>query len=282
MTHVYSHILPCTALANRAPPRARGKASIAAKLRNKRSVIGDLRQAGSLKLLFPRSTDLGLQTVLVNTAGGITGGDRFELEAKAAAGTELTVTTQAAERAYRSQPGETGLIRTRLAADKNASLNWLPQETILFQGCNLDRSLQVDVHNSARLLLCETVIFGRAAMGERLTQAQLRDCIEIRRAGVPLFHDAMELKGDIAAHLALSTTANGAGALATVVYMSPDAAGRLAPVRRQLGPTAGASLIGNDLLILRALAPDSYLLRRLLMPILALLHQRPLPRTWMI
>lgn len=262
-------------------PRARGSASLSVKARGNTSVLNSLRHSGSLKLLFPRPHQPALEAVMINTAGGVTGGDRFDLTATAAAGTELTLTTQAAERAYRAQPGETGRIRTHLVVGDGARANWLPQETILFQGCRLDRHLQIDLEASSRLLMCEALVFGRAAMGERLTDGVMQDRIDIRRCDQPLFQDAMTFCGDIAAHLAKPTVAAGAGALATVIFVAPDAEGRLAPLRRMLGSTAGASLIGSDLLILRALAPDSYALRKVLMPILTDLLAAPLPKPWM-
>ena len=113
-------------------PRARGEAQVTAKARDGASVIASLRQAGSSKLVFPRG-GAGLQAVLVNTAGGITGGDRFALSATAGPGTQLTLTTQAAERAYGAQPDETGRVTNRLRVSEGAQLNWLPQETILFE-----------------------------------------------------------------------------------------------------------------------------------------------------
>nr|WP_102897981.1 urease accessory protein UreD [Phaeobacter piscinae] len=273
--------VPTTAVQT-APPRAVGDVSVSAKRRGSASVLAGLRQVGSLKLLFPRTDDAALQGVVVNTAGGVTGGDQLNLHATARVGTSLTLTTQAAERAYRAQPGETGLIRNTVSVAPQANLAWLPQETILFQGCSLDRSLTVDLNAESRLLLCETLVFGRAAMGEKLTKARLNDRIDIRRAGHPLFLDTIHLHGDVAAHLANPTIAGGAGAMATLAYVAPDAEGRLAPLRAQLGPTAGASIIGDDLLILRALAPDSFALRQLLLPILSDLHGAPLPRPWMI
>ncbi|MFS4581806.1 urease accessory protein UreD [Phaeobacter sp. C3_T13_0] len=268
-------------LAQPAPPRAIGEVSVSAKRRDDTSVLAGLRQVGSLKLLFPRTDEAALQGVLVNTAGGVTGGDQFDLRATARVGTSLTLTNQAAERAYRAQPGETGTIRNALTVETKASLAWIPQETILFQGCSLNRSLKVDLHENARLLICETLVFGRAAMGETLTKAYLKDRIDVRRAGGPLFTDTMTLSGDIAAHLAKPGIANGAGAMTTLVYVAPDAQARLGQLRTQLGPTAGASLIGSDLLVMRALAPDSYALRQILLPILCELHGGPLPRPWM-
>ncbi len=255
---------------------------LTAKRRGAASVIGDLRQAGSLKLVFPRPAGVALDAVIVNTAGGVTGGDRFNLTATALPGTALHLTTQAAERAYRAQPGEVGRITTRLTVGAGARLHWLPQETILFQGADLCRRLTVDLAPDARLLLCEPLVFGRTAMGETLTAARLNDRIDVTRDGVPLFRDAAHLSGDIAAHLARPFTANGAAALACVLYVAADAEAHLDPVRALLGPAAGASLLRRDTLVVRILARDSFVLRQTLIPVLTHLSDGPLPRPWMI
>ena len=134
----------------------------------------------------------------------------------------------------------------------------------------------------AQLLMVEPLVFGRAAMGERLHSLHLRDRIMINRNGVPLYHDAIVLSGDATAHLAKPHVAQGAGAMAAMVYIAPDAAGQLAPVRAMLPDTAGASLIGDDMLVARFLAIDSFELRRSLLPVLIRLKGGPLPRTWMI
>jgi len=246
------------------------------------SVLDGLRQSGSLKALFPRTTGGDLQAVLVNTAGGITGGDVFDTVFRAGETTRLVVTTQAAERAYKAQPGQTGTLRNHLFVGKNARISWLPQETILYNHCALSRSLTVDMEDSASLLLVEPLVFGRAAMGERLTQAQFGDRIEVRRSGETVFLDAMRLEGDVAAHLAQRHVGAGAGALTTLVYIAPDAEARLAPVRAMLPDAGGASLIGEDLLVMRLLAPDSFVLRQSLVPVLNFLTQDSLPRPWMI
>ncbi|TNF59797.1 MAG: hypothetical protein EP307_09645, partial [Rhodobacteraceae bacterium] len=125
-------------------PRAAGEVRLSSKRLGARSVIDGLRQAGSLKALFPRTGEDALTGVLLNTAGGITGGDRFDAGLQAGAGTALTVTTQAAERAYRAQPGTTGRVTNRLAAGPGARLDWLPQETILFDGAALTRRTGIE------------------------------------------------------------------------------------------------------------------------------------------
>lgn len=271
-----------TADATIRPPRAVGELRLSAKPYGARTVIGDLRQAGSLKMLFPRPADNALQGIAINTAGGVTGGDRFTYAARADAGTTLTLSTQAAERAYRAQTGEVGKVQTSLEVAEGARLNWLPQETILFQGCALQREIIVDLASNASLLLCEPLVFGRVAMGETLTDGHFQDRIEVRRSGAPLFLDAMRLSGDIAAHLARPTIADGAGALATLVYINADAEAHLTPLREAIGAQGGVSLIQPDLLFARILASDSFVLRQTLMPILTRLSGAPLPRPWMI
>lgn len=263
-------------------PRARGAVTVSAKLRDNVSVLGALRQSGSMKVLFPRNTGAALDGALVNTAGGVTGGDELLVTARAETGTEFTVSTQTAERAYRAQPGEVGRVRNHLVVEADARLNWLPQETILFQGSDLDRRLDVALLGSARLLLCEPLVFGRAAMGETLTQARFQDRISITQDSQPLFVDGVTLQGDVAAHLAQPNIANGAGAMFTLIYIAPDAEAHLKPLRKELGDAMGASLIRPELLFLRALAPDSFVLRKTLIPVLTRLLGGPLPRPWII
>jgi len=246
------------------------------------TALRDLRQAGSLKCLFPRGSDGALQAMLVNTAGGVTGGDRFTLDATAEPGSQLTITTQAAERAYRAQPGEVGTLRTRLDVGAGARLNWMPQETILFDGCALTRSLTVDLAPDASLLLAEPLVFGRLAMGETLRNARFRDRVEIRRAGRPAYLDATAWQGDVQAQLDRPGVAGGARACTSLVYVSPDAEARLDPLRRLMPDRAGASLLADDMLVMRLLADDSYAMRAALIPILTLLSPDGLPRCWML
>lgn len=241
-----------------------------------------LRQSGSLKTLFPRGSDGAMQAVLVNTAGGVTGGDQFTLSAEVASLTQLTLTTQTAERAYRALPGQVGSIENRIHVHAGARVNWLPQETILFQNSALHRKLSIEMEEDARILLVEPLVFGRTTRGESLTDATLHDRIEIRRDGIPHFLDAVRMEGDLAAQLAHSNVAAGALSIALVLYVAPDAEAHLAPIRHGLPPTAGASLIHSDTLLVRILAIDSFDLRRSLVPLLNRLSHNSLPRPWMI
>ena len=126
-------------------PRAVGGGRVAVCADRGVTRISDLRQSGSLKLVFPKTHRQDVEAVIVNTAGGVTGGDRIDIAADALAGSALTLTTQAAERAYRSQAGEVAQITTNLSVGPSARLNWLPQELILFDRASLRRRLTIDL-----------------------------------------------------------------------------------------------------------------------------------------
>lgn len=280
----FAGALPITHVANiptSAQPRAIGTALVSAKRLEARSVIADLRQSGAMKLLFPRPDSAALQAIVINTAGGVTGGDDFSLNACVEEAAFLTLTTQAAERAYRAQPEQVAQIRNRLKVKAGARLHWLPQETILYEACALQRRLSVDLDEKASLLLVEPLVFGRAAMGEVLTGINFKDRIEVRRAGQPLYLDAIALQGNASSHLDNPNVANGAGAMATLVYVAPDAEAHLAKLRSLLPPAGGVSLLGPDILVARILAPNSFALRQTLVPILSHLSADALPRSWM-
>lgn len=256
-------------------PRAKGSAFLSTKRRAAKSVIEDLHQSGCLRLLFPRCGP-ALDAVIINTSGGVTGGDRIDLSLTVGQNSAITTTTQACERAYRAQPNETGEIRTQITVEEDANLHWLPQELILFEGCRLRRSLDVSLAKNARALLVEPVIFGRNAMGETLSDAMFRDRITVTRNGVPLYLDGVSLSGDVTAQM----VRQGANAMASVIYAAPDAAAHLVPVRAALTAMGGATLLADDLLVVRVLAPDGYLLRKTLTPILERLSRGPLPASW--
>lgn len=245
-------------------------------------MLRDLRQQGSLKLLFPRDGAAGLTAVALNTAGGITGGDRFSLEATARAGTTLTMTSQAAERAYRAAGETPGVLDTRIRVSARARLNWLPQETLLFDGAALSRSLSVDLASDAACLLVEPLILGRTAMGETVSALRFTDRIDVKRDGAPVFADRTRIVGNPAEILAGAATTGGRIALAGVVYAGADAARFLGPARELMPRRGGVSLIRQDVLFARIAAVDSFELRHRLLPLIRLLSGNPLPRTWTI
>lgn len=155
---------------------------------------------------------------MLNTAGGVAGGDRFEIEAEVAPGAELVLTTAAAEKHYRSH-GPAADVVVRLRVHAGATLAWLPQETILFDGARLRRTIELECEEGARAILAEGLVFGRAGMLEQVRSGDLLDRWRIRRSGRLVYADTLRLRGDIAQKLASRVVAAGSTALATILVL---------------------------------------------------------------
>jgi len=235
-----------------------------------------------MKLLFPQTRDTALTGIVLNTAGGITGGDRFEISAQVAPDCHMVLSTQAAERAYRAQPGEVAQLRNRLSVGAGGRMDWLPQETLIYDGSALRRSLKVDLAADARLLMAEPVIFGRTEMGEVLNRISFHDHVDIRRDGQILFADRTLLHGDAATRLDNRATGAGCGAMASVLLVASDAERFLDPARALMPSTGGVSLIRDGVLFARLMAVDGFTLRQTLVPLIELLGAATIPKTWMI
>ncbi len=259
------------------PPRAHGVLRLGAKRRGPASVVASLRQEGSLKALFPKCAGDALEAVFLNTAGGLTGGDVMDIAMTAGDGTQIIASSQAAERAYRAQPGQVARAQVDLHVADGARLHWLPQETILFDGAALRRRLHVNLTGNARALIVEPLIFGRAAMGETLGVLHFTDQWRVRRDGKLIFADALRITDDAISKMECRAIAGGAGALATVLLAAPEA-GVFAEM--PLPDDAGLSLIADDLLLIRILADDGFALRKVLIPVIEALSQAPMPRVW--
>jgi urease accessory protein len=248
------------------------------------TALRDLRQAGAMRARFPRRpAGAPPEAVLLNTAGGLTGGDRIGVSVALSEGAEATVTTAAAEKIYRAREDETE-IRVRLEIGPGARLVWLPQATIAFDQARLDRRTEANLATDASLLAVETLIFGRAAMGEDVHRGAWHDAWRVRRDGRLVFADAFRADGPIAAILDRGATLAGARTLALLLYVAPDAPARLEEARGLLDAagasvTAGASA-WNGLLAVRAVAGDGRTLHAALEPLIARLSGRPLPRVW--
>jgi urease accessory protein len=161
---------------------------------------GAVHESGSLRVRFPSPEGEGLSAVFVNTAGGVAGGDRFDIEIAAGEGARLTLTTAAAEKVYRAT-GEPAELNIALKVADGAHLSWLPQETILYDRARMSRRIDIDLAEGASLLLCEIAVFGRAAMGERMERGAFVDRWRMRRGGRLVFAETVRLEGDIGAKL---------------------------------------------------------------------------------
>lgn len=259
-------------------PRSEGRGALSSKLYKGRSVIDDFRCSGALRVLFPR-TDQDLSAILINTSGGLTSGDIFEFEATAQKGSNLTLSTQAAERGYRALTGS-AVTRTTLSVEDGARLNWLPQELILFDGCDIERSLTANMQGDAQFLFVEPVVFGRTAMKETVNRGRFLDQVTIYRDQILLYFDRVRLEDDLKNTLSQRVIAQGCLAMANLIYIGPDAEAHLDTVRSHLPITGGATMIEDDVMVGRVLASDGFELRQALLPILDLLSQNTLPKTW--
>jgi urease accessory protein len=266
--------------------RAVGELRVDLRARDGRTVLEGLRQAGCLKARFPRPEHDGWSSVVtLNTSGGIAGGDRLDSAFSVRTGARATIAAQAAERFYRALPGGApSQVRTRITAADGAAVEWLPQETILFDRCALDRRLEVELAADSWFLGVETLVFGRAAMGEQVAHASVRDVIQVRRDGRLLWHDAIRLDGAVADTLRRKAIAGGARAVATLVHVSPDAEAAPAPVRDALErvPAECGVSAWDGMLVARLLATEGASLRTAVVAALQVLRAgRPLPRVWL-
>src|ERR1700733_4355606 len=198
--------------------RARGTVTFDVQRVEGRTRRRHLHESGSLRVRFPSPEAEGLSAVFVNTAGGIAGGDRFDIDIAAGEGSRLAVTTAAAEKVYRAQ-GPAAQLNIALKAAAGSHLAWLPQETILFDRARMLRSIDIDLAATASLLLCEIVVFGRAAMGEHMQSGEFVDCWRVRRGGKLVFAETIRLDGDIGAKLASPAIAKGGVAVGTALIV---------------------------------------------------------------
>ena len=264
--------------------RARGALRIVVRQRGAVSALADLRQEGCLKARFPHAAGW-FEAVTLNSSGGIAGGDALTLDLAVEAGARATFTSQAAERFYRARAADTpARVATRLALADGAAAEWLAQEAILFDGAALDRRLDIEMAADAAFLGVESLVFGRAAMGEHVASLRLADTIRVRRGGRLVLHEAVRLSGDVGAPLQRRALAAGAGAVATILHVAPGAEARLDALRAAWSAApaeAGASAWGG-MLLGRVVAHDAAALRRTVLAGLAVLREgRPLPRVWL-
>lgn len=272
---------PATASAGSvfAANRAEGRISLSVAANAGVTRRSRVAEQGSLRVRFPGPAGRELQAVLVNTAGGMAGGDRFGIDVSADAQTRLVVGTAAAEKVYRSGQGATD-VSVKLGVAAGATLRWLPQETILFDRARLNRRIDADLAAGASLLLAEAVVFGRTAMSETMEQGELIDRWRIRVGGQLAFAESLRLSGAVAPMLAEPASAGGGCAVATVLVM-PGTEHHVEAVRAQTFSGEVGVSSWNGIAVARLVARDGAVLRRDLAAVLAALDSGPLPKLWL-
>jgi urease accessory protein len=240
-----------------------------------------LHESGSLRVRFPSPEGEGLSAVFVNTAGGIAGGDRFDIDIVASEGARLTLTSAAAEKVYRTE-SSASVLNIALKAQAHSHLAWLPQETILFDRARVLRHIDIDLAETASLLFCEIVVFGRAAMGERMQRGEFVDHWRMRRGGRLVFAENIHLDGDIGEKLARPAIANGGTAIGTALVVPGDEAlvERIRGLSESLAGEVGISA-WNGFAMARFCAQDAAALRADMTAVLGRASSSALPRLWL-
>ncbi|MFT9418033.1 urease accessory protein UreD [Acetobacter sp.] len=266
--------------------RAQGRFGLEVRQHGLMSRMADLEQRGCCRLLFPRMAGAGVEAVTVNISGGIAAGDSIEGWLICREGTDLLLTSQAAERVYRARPDDAPAQMTVICQiEPEARLEWLPHSTIFFDGSRFCRHMRVDMAGSAEFLFLESRIFGRKGSGEVLSDLTLVDRLSIKRDGRLVLEDALRLESrNVTAMLEQAAVSGGQGSVATLVLVSPHAMGLLDQVRAHLQApeyTGFAVSAWNGMLVVRGLADRSWLLEKALRQLLVMLRSgRPVPSTW--
>lgn len=252
--------------------------------------LADLYQRAPCRVLFPApEADEPALAVLLTTSGGLTGGDRTAVTVVVGPHAAATVTTQSAERIYRAlDSGGEARMGFDLEVGEDAWAEWLAQETILFDGARLRRSLNAEVASTGRLLALESVVFGRTGMGERFDTGLLHDAWEIRRDGRLVWVDAMRLEGDVARQRVAPFGLGTCVAYSTLLYVAADAGSRIDAVRDMLARSGdlGAATAIDGVLIVRAMAERAHELRSAMTSVVCALRREArslpacLPRVW--
>jgi urease accessory protein len=227
--------------------------------------LEDLFQSDPVRILFPSppKDDIS-QAVVVTTSGGLVGGDKIALDIAVRENAKALVTAQSAEKIYRSA-GEDARINVSLNAAPGSWLEYLPQETILFNGSRLQRQTTIDVAEGGQLLAGEMMVFGRLGHGERFEAGLAHEAWEISKDGRLVWGDALHLEDNIADVLDDPACFDDAVATATAVYIGPNAEHHLTTVRDILSDQESATLKGvtfvNGILVMRWLGKDALDLR---------------------
>jgi len=263
--------------------RVAGKAALEVRASAGRSRLARLFEEGAARIRMPTPETDAFEAVLINTAGGLTGGDRLAWEIEIGSGASAVVTTQACEKVYRAGAGRAEVAAT-LRIGAGGRLAWLPQETIVFDRSDFARRLEADLAPGAAALIVEATLFGRLARGESVVQGRFRDRWRVRAGGRLVHAEDFALGPDIARSLGRSAVADRGTAVATVLFIADDAGRHLDAARSIAGDAGGASfwsIAGTGKLLARLVAGDGYALRRRLVPLVELLNGRAgLPKVW--
>jgi urease accessory protein len=236
--------------------RANGIGRVVLDGTNSGTHVLDIYQKFPTRIMFPTVADNSAkEAVLVNTAGGIAGGDRFELEITARGCARVTATSQAAEKVYRALDQQAEVV-TRLKVSETAKLAWLPQETIVFNSARIHRRMEVDIGSGAELMALEWLVLGRGAYGEEVSRGHIRDTWRVRLDGKLVWADSFLVTDETFPHLSRKALLINFRTIGTLLFFGTHLDRRLEMLRSLAGRVACtcAATIVNGLMIVRLAA----------------------------
>lgn len=264
--------------------RAVGRAALGLSSTGGKQRLTELQQAGCLKLMLPRNHRTIPDVVLINTAGGLTGGDRLSFSAQLDGAAQARIATQTAERIYRRLGSSQAQVDIQFRLDQGGRLDWLPQETIIYDRASIHRRLDVDLAADSSFLCVEPIILGRRAMGEVVSELDLYDRWRIRRQGELIFADGLRLH-DVPA-LQQAAALGSHTCIATMLFVDPcaeDKASMLRPLieRQKASPVMTSGLSAwNGMALMRLLSRDAQAMRRALLQVIQAIRSADPPRVW--
>ena len=259
--------------------RSRGQASVGFAHRQGRTWLATLQQSGSAKAMLPRVQGAVPEVVFLNTSGGLTGGDRLAYDLVIPPESTVIATTQTAERGYAS-PGPAASVKVTATVGAGGRLNWLPQETLIYEDAHVSRETKIELSGNAACLIVESIVLGRHAMGEVPRRARLTDRRLVTRNGRPVWAETLRLDSRVLSQTGQPAILNGANCFALIALIAPDAPDLTDLIRTTLTvPGCQSAASGWDgKLVVRLTATDGWPLRRQVVRTLRALT--PLPRVW--
>jgi len=243
------------------------------------SVLRRLAERGGFRARITGSGGM-CEVYLVNPSGGLVGGDTINYSIRVGTGAHLALSTAAAERVYRAE-GRVTRVDCHLSVSAGATLEWLPQQTLLYDGCHYRRRMHLDADPAARVTLLEPLTLGRAAYGERLEDVDIRDNWRLRRGGELVFAEALRLVGPVSTLFQRAAVGAGARAMATLVHLGPSVESELDHIRSCLDTTVLCAASAVDgAIVARWLAQDAMALMSALRSFLCRLRGGAAPRGW--
>ena len=237
-------------------------------------------QSGCCKILNPKNYNEFKELVLINTAGGITCNDNIDINANIN-NSKLSICTQAAEKIY-AGIGDPARVEININLN-NSTMYWLPKELILFDNSKLRRNININLSDNSNLIFCETTIFGRKAMSEKIKNISFSDQWKIYSNSSIKHFEAINIKGSTIDNFKNNYTFSNQSSLSTILIFG-DIVHQLESVLRKVKKNLGIHYCEmtkfDDKIIIRCLADDNYDLKKTLNIIMKNVINDKLPKSW--